>query len=69
MNTWPDDKRRALLPSEHDRWNATDYPGTRQLCYECDEPTNRCEEDLFLRENGDGPLCETCYDKDATHDT
>lgn len=64
MNTWPDDRRRALLPSDHDRWNANNYPGTYQLCSECDEPTERCVEDSFFRENGDGPLCETCYDKE-----
>lgn len=44
---------------EHERWNAAHYPGTRQLCSKCDEPTGRCEEDSIYR-NGEGPLCEEC---------
>jgi hypothetical protein len=46
-------------PSAHEAWNASNYPGTRQMCVECDEPTGRCEEDsIFV---GDmGPLCLDC---------
>lgn len=56
-----------MYPDEHERWNSSNYPGTRQLCCECDEPTGRCEEDsLFVdteRSESVGPLCETCYDE------
>ena len=53
--------------SAHIAWNATHYPGTRQMCCECDEPTERCEEDSI--HCGDiGPLCRECsnkYDEDG----
>jgi hypothetical protein len=39
MNFWPKGQR------EHEVWNVTNYPGTRQSCVECYEPTERCEED------------------------
>ena len=59
-NTWPDGKRRALDQDEHRAWNSRNYPGTRQLCTLCEEPTGRCEEDEMYV--GDiGPLCEECY--------
>lgn len=46
--------------NEHERINAREYPGTRQLCECCEQPTERCEEDAFF--SGDfGPLCEACY--------
>lgn len=58
-NSWPGGVRRALSQSEHEAWNASHYPGTRQLCVECEEPTGRCEEDSIY--DGDrGPLCEEC---------
>lgn len=50
---------RTYTQDEHARINAREYPGTRQLCVECDDPTERCEEDA--RYVGDyGPLCEAC---------
>lgn len=60
MNTWPGGYRHAMHQSEHEAWNAHNYPGTRQLCCECEAPTGRCgEDDMFV---GDiGPLCEECY--------
>ena len=62
MNTWPRGVRRPLTQSEHERWNANNYPGTRQLCVMCDQPTDRCEEDeLRIDELDLGPLCERCY--------
>jgi hypothetical protein len=61
MNTWPGGKRRALHQSEHELWNASHYPGTRQLCRSCEEPTERCEEDAMYTEEGYGPLCYTCW--------
>lgn len=51
---------KALHQSTHERINAQHYPGTRQLCCRCEEPTERCEEDaIYLGEQG--PLCITCY--------
>ena len=60
MNTWPGGKKRAITQSEHERWNATHYPGTRQLCALCGDPTGRCEEDAYRDEDGE-PLCHDCY--------
>lgn len=53
---------RGLSPDQHEAVNARHYPGTRQLCVECDQPTGRCEEDSILI--GDlGPLCEECAER------
>lgn len=60
MNTWPDGERRPLTQAEHEAWNTRNYPGTRQLCCECEEPTGRCEEDSLICECGAGPFCEDC---------
>lgn len=61
MNTWPNGHRRELTHGEHERWNAANYPGTRQLCECCGDPTERCEDDsLYV---GDvGPVCQSCAD-------
>jgi hypothetical protein len=48
---------------EHEAINAREYPGTRQLCATCDEPTERCEEDGIYTEDGEGPLCVECWHK------
>ena len=64
-NTWPTGHRHALTQDEHLAWNAQNYPGTRQLCVECEEPTGRCEDDSIYANNGDGPLCINCL-KGAT---
>ena len=61
-NSWPGKRRKALYQDEHEHWNAKHYPGTRQLCEACQEPTGRCEEDSIYLDNI-GPLCETCYDE------
>lgn len=53
---------RALDQGTHERINAQHYPGTRQLCSECDQPTGRCEEDSHYVEDK-GPLCEECYQR------
>jgi hypothetical protein len=52
---------RAIYQFEHERINAKEYPGTRQLCVFCEEPTERCEDDAIYTEEGKGPLCEECY--------
>jgi hypothetical protein len=59
VNTWPGGIRHAMSQDAHEQWNAKTYPGTRQLCSHCDEPTGRCNEDTLLTD--DGPLCEDCY--------
>jgi len=65
-NTWPGGVRHAMDQNEHERWNASNYPGTLQLCQLCDEPTGRCEDDsIYIESNGNdiGPLCSLCVDK------
>ena len=61
---------KARSQTEHNKINAREYPGTRQLCIECDEPTERCENDSLwswqMMEMGGysyGPLCTECYNK------
>ena len=70
MNTWPGGYRHAMTQSEHALWNACNYPGTLQLCIECDAPTGRCEDDsLYLDDDQEtGPLCEDCWRASATED-
>jgi len=46
---------------QHRVINGSSYPGTRQLCIECDEPTGKCEEDTLSIEDI-FPLCNDCYD-------
>ena len=67
MNTWPNGKRHAMSQSGHAKWNASHYPGTRQMCVECDNPTGRCEDDsLFAGDDEEiGPLCEECWQQYA----
>lgn len=52
----------ARTPEEHAAINAREYPGTRQLCCVCAEPTGRCEDDT-ITVDGEGPLCEDCRDE------
>lgn len=67
MNTWPNSERRAMTQSEHEAWNAENYPGTLQLCTICDQPTGRCEEDALTTEDG-LPLCPSCWDDASAGD-
>lgn len=62
-NTWPGGIRHAMTQSQHADWNATHYPGTRQLCSRCGDPTERCEEDGLWDDEGE-PLCDECYAED-----
>lgn len=64
MNTWPGGRKRALSQREHESWNASHYPGTRQLCAECSEPTGRCEEDSIFNNEGES-ICDACYELSA----
>ena len=51
-----------MLPSEHEAYNTIHYPGTRQLCFICDEPTERCEDDACWSTVYEGePLCADCW--------
>lgn len=61
MNTWPGGKRHAMYQHEHAQWNANHYPGTRQLCADCGQPTGRCEDDTLYWED-DEKLCEECWE-------
>jgi hypothetical protein len=67
-NTWPNGYRHTMGQNDHERWNTRNYPGTLQLCVQCDSPTGRCEDDsLFLENsvpNGSalGPLCPECFE-------
>ena len=60
-------KGKALDQDTHAAINARHYPGTRQLCSECDEPTGRCEDDsIYVGDRG--PLCPECRDRLRTDD-
>lgn len=50
----------ARSQAEHAQINVREFPGTRQLCVKCGEPTERCEEDALYANNGDGPFCQDC---------
>lgn len=52
QNTWPGGYMHAMDQEEHARWNAANYPGTRELCVLCDAPTGRAGrgEDSIFRE-------------------
>lgn len=53
----------ARYPYQHRAINSREYPGTRQLCVICDEPTERCEEDAIYTDENEGPLCVPCWEK------
>lgn len=53
---------KALDQDTHRSINSSNYPGTRQLCIVCDDPTGRCEDDAIEYE-GHSPLCENCYER------
>ena len=66
MNTWPGGERRAMTQSEHAAWNADNYPGTLQMCFLCDRPTGKCEDDSLYSESGE-PMCPECWDDTEAH--
>jgi hypothetical protein len=51
---------RTFSPSEHEAINAREYPGTRQLCVICEQPTGRCEDDSIYINDDIGPVCLDC---------
>lgn len=66
--SWPGGRRKALDQKEHEAWNSSHYPGTRQLCVECGDATGRCEEDAMVIDDGCGPLCHGCYNRLSTQE-
>ena len=52
---------KVFSQMEHERINAKEYPGTRQICSRCGSPTERCEKDAIYTDDGEGPLCPYCY--------
>jgi len=64
--SWPGNIRHAMTQDEHEMWNNEHYPGTRQLCDKCEEPTGRCEEDAIITGEGN-VLCEGCWDDLASN--
>jgi NAD-dependent dihydropyrimidine dehydrogenase PreA subunit len=63
MDNYPGRRRGAISQDEHEKINERHYPGTRQICIYCGQPTERCEEDEIRNESGDGPLCVECFDE------
>ena len=59
MNTWPGGNRHAMSQDDHETWNQQHYPGTLQLCYNCDDPTTFCEEDGIFDDAGNA-YCQDC---------
>lgn len=59
MNEWPKGYKHAMTQEDHERWNDTNYPGTRQLCCKCEEPTGLCEEDGIFNDDRE-PYCYDC---------
>ena len=60
---------KAYTQDEHERINAREYPGTRQLCILCEEPTERCKEDAIYSEDGsEGPFCIECWREHAEYE-
>ena len=51
---------KSINQDEHVKINEREYPGTRQLCELCDEPTGRCEDDSIICEYCEKVICEDC---------
>jgi hypothetical protein len=66
-NSWPEGYRHAIDSNAHLAWNASHYPGTRQLCTHCEQPTGRCEEDSICSIDG-APICRECSDKELLNE-
>ncbi len=62
--SWPGGYRHAMTPNQHEEWNASHYPGTRQLCSICEQPTGRCEEDTIHHHVTDEPICPECREQE-----
>ena len=51
---------KKISQKEHQIINSREYPGTRQLCVLCGEPTEKCEEDGYYDDEGNS-YCEQCF--------
>ncbi len=51
---------KPLYQFQHDKINAVQFPGTRQICSVCGEPTDKCEEDGYFDSTGYA-YCEGCF--------
>lgn len=54
---------KTYTQSQHRAINRREYPGTRQLCTWCDDPTGRCEDDGIWSEELDGWVCVPCSEE------
>ena len=54
---------KTYTQCQHEAINAREYPGTRQICIECDDSTGRCEDDTLSVGDHQSPLCEDCYSR------
>ena len=61
-NTWPGGRRHAMSQDDHVKWNSQNYPGTRELCSNCEEPTGNCEEDSLTTDDFK-TLCAKCWEE------
>ena len=57
---------KSINQSEHERINAREYPGTRQICEICDEPTGNCEDDSITCGVCGRIICENCLGEHYT---
>jgi len=48
------------ISQQNNSINSKKYPGTRQICDMCGEPTGRCEEDGYF-DNNENVYCEHCF--------
>ncbi len=54
----------SKLQSQHECHNRSHYPGTRQICDWCDDPTGRCEDDEITYQ-GD-VICPECFSEEGS---
>ena len=55
---------KARSQAEHQHINADSYPGTREICINCGDPTGKAgkgDDSLYLYD--EGPYCQDCYDQ------
>ena len=57
------ERHRPLSQDVHRTINARHYPGTRELCCHCGEPTGRAGrgDDSLYTDEGEGPFCPSCF--------
>lgn len=55
----------ALSQDTHRQINSRHYPGTRQMCVICDQPTGRTTGEDSMYNGDEGPVCEECHREDS----